>query len=154
MFRFVVRRLHWMARVPFAPQIFDAALTMLTMIAAPRRWRAVDALEERARAQLGATVATHRFGGTALLVGGREIGHVHGNGLVDAFVGRANRDVAIARGTAVAHHVFPSSGWVSLWMRDEQDVAAAMALLELARDRTVQPTDAPQVNATAGAWNS
>lgn len=149
MFRFVVRRLRWIARVPFAPQIFDAVLTTMTMIAAPRRWRAVEALEQRAREALDATPGVHRFGGTAFLVGGCELGHVHGNGLFDAFVGRENRDLAIGRGMAVPHHVFPSSGWVSLWMRDVHDVDSAMALLQMARDRIGNSENAPHLKRAA-----
>ena len=134
-FRFVVWHLRWLARVPLLPQIFDALLLIVTILTRAQKFRAMEALEIRAGEALGATAGGHRFGGTAFIVGGREIAHVHGNGLFDALLPQAMRDKVIARGLAEPHHVFPASGWVSLWMRKEQDADAAMELLHCAAGR-------------------
>ncbi len=55
----------------------------------------------------------HRFGGTEFVIGKREIGHIHGEWLVDIPLPKKVRDEVIAAGQAEPHHVLPDSGWVS-----------------------------------------
>jgi hypothetical protein len=136
-FRFVVRRLRWLGRVPLLPQIFDALLVALTAIAAPRKLRAIQSLEEMMCRDFGVTLGTHRFGGTGFYLNGVELGHMHGNGLLDVFVGRANRNALVSGGKALPHHVFPASGWISFWIRDEADLPRALELLRMSRSKRI-----------------
>ena len=132
MFRFVVAHLRWLARVPGLPQLFDAALLAWTALAHPARLAAMQEIEKRALALPGVRLRVHRLGGTAFARGPRELGHLHGNGLLDLFVGREQRDTLIATSRAQPHHVFSDSGWISFWVRSEADVPAALALLTAA----------------------
>lgn len=129
MFRFVVHRLRWLARVPGLPQLFDAALLVGTALRHPARLAAMQEIEKRALALPGVRLRTHRLGGTEFACGSRELGHLHGNGLLDVHVGRAPRALLVADGRAEPHHVFADSGWVSFWVRSPSDVDAALALL-------------------------
>lgn len=132
MFRFVVRRLRWLARVPGLPQLFDAALLAWTALAHPARLAAMQEIETGALALPGVRLRTHQLGGTEFARGPRELGHLHGNGLLDLFVGRDQRDALIAAGRAEPHHVFAQSGWISFWVRTRADAAKAVELLALA----------------------
>ncbi|HEY2980777.1 MAG TPA: luciferase family protein [Anaerolineales bacterium] len=80
----------------------------------------------------------HRFGGTELVVGRREIGHIHGDGLVDIPFPRKVRDEIVAAGEAQPHHVLPESGWVSFYLREEGDVERAIALLKRSYNLAMQ----------------
>lgn len=131
-FRFVVARCRWLARVPLLPQLFDAMLLFGTTMAHPGKLRAIEKLERVASEQFGADAGIHRFGGTGFLVRGAELAHVHGNGLFDACVGRVRRDVLVDAGEALPHHVFRDSGWVSFWIRNERDLPCALELLRQA----------------------
>lgn len=71
----------------------------------------------------------HRFGGTEYRIGKRELGHVHGNLLVDIPFPKRLRDELVAAGEAEPHHVLPDSGWVSFYIREEGDVERAIELL-------------------------
>lgn len=71
----------------------------------------------------------HRFGGTEWVLGRREIGHIHGDTLVDIPFPKRVRDELIAAGAAEPHHVLPESGWVSVWLREAADVGRAVELL-------------------------
>jgi hypothetical protein len=133
-FRFVVRHFRWFGRIPLLPQVFDAGLLLVSALLDRGKVRAIERLEKAVCDSLRLDIAVHRFGGMGFFSGTREVAHVHGNGLVDAFVGRANRDQLIAANEASPHHVFPSSGWVSFWMRDETDVASGVRLIALARE--------------------
>ena len=129
MFRFAVTRLRWLARVPGLPQLFDAALLAWTGLAHPARLAAMQEIEKRALALPGLRLRVHRLGGTAFVRGPRELGHLHGNGLLDLFVGHAERAALLAASRAQPHHVFADSGWISFWVHSEADVPAALALL-------------------------
>jgi hypothetical protein len=82
----------------------------------------------------GVTARTHRFGGTALMLGGRELSRVHADLVVDVEFPRAVRDEVILSGAAEAHTLFPHSGWVSRPVRTDADVDAALALLKRSFD--------------------
>jgi len=73
--------------------------------------------------------APHRFGGTEYRVGHREIGHVHGDSLVDIPFPMPVRNELIEYGMAEPHHVLPKSGWVSIFVRNPIDVERAVRLL-------------------------
>ena len=132
MFRFVVHRLRWLARVPGAPQIFDAALLAWTWLAHPARLAAMQEIERRALTLPGVRLRVHRLGGIGFARGQRELGHLHGNGLLDLFVGREQRDALVASQRAEPHHVFTQSGWISFWLRTPADTSAALDLLAAA----------------------
>jgi hypothetical protein len=63
------------------------------------------------------------------VLGKREIGHIHGDGLVDIPFPKKVRDEIVAAGRAQPHHVLPETGWVSFYLRQEPDVEQASALL-------------------------
>ena len=79
----------------------------------------------------------HRFGGREYRIGKREIGHVHGDWLVDIPFPKKVRDEIVAAGEAQPHHILPDSGWVSIYLRQEADIVRAIALLKRSFDLAV-----------------
>ncbi|MBX3050253.1 MAG: DUF5519 family protein [Caldilineaceae bacterium] len=77
----------------------------------------------------GVTARPHRFGGVEFGLGRREIGHIHGDWLVDIPFPRKVRDEVVAAGLAAPHHILPKSGWISRYLRQPGDVETAIALL-------------------------
>lgn len=71
----------------------------------------------------------HRFGGTEFRLGRREIGHIHGESLVDIPLPKKIRDEIVAAGEAQPHHILPESGWVSFYLKVDGDVQKAIDLL-------------------------
>jgi hypothetical protein len=80
----------------------------------------------------------HRFGGTEYRLGRREIGHIHGDSLVDIPFPKRVRDEVVAEGRAAPHHVLPESGWVSCYLAAPADVSRAIDLLRLSFDLAVK----------------
>lgn len=76
------------------------------------------------------TVAPHRFGGVEYQLGTREIGHIHGDTLVDIPFPTAIRNELVAAGSVHPHHVLPDSGWISFYIRRQEDVSQAIDLLQ------------------------
>jgi hypothetical protein len=83
----------------------------------------------------GVTAAPHRFGGVEFRVGRRELGHLHGSRLADLPFPIAIRNQLVAAGRADRHHILPESGWVSVWIRGNQDVRTVIDLFRLNYER-------------------
>ncbi len=128
-FEFAVRRMRWLARVPLAPQVFDALLLAWTAVRHRERLGAMEAIEAAALEIPGVRLTVHRLGGVGFSLGGRELGHLHGNGLLDMHTGRKLARELVAAGRAEPHHFFGESGWVSYWVRSAADVSGAAELL-------------------------
>ena len=77
----------------------------------------------------GLSIAPHRFGGVEYRLGTRELGHIHGDHLVDIPFPKKIRDEIVGSGLAKPHHIMPETGWVSFYLRQEEDVQTAIALL-------------------------
>ena len=109
-------------------------LLAATALFSPKRLRAISEIEAMVGKWPGIRVGVHRLGGIGFFFLGRESSHIHGNGLLDCFVGRMNRDALVGSGRALPHHVFPNSGWISFWIESENDVPAAMELIRIANE--------------------
>jgi hypothetical protein len=87
----------------------------------------------------GVTSGPHRFGGVEFMLGNREIGHVHGDSLVDVPLPKRVRNELVDSGQAEPHHVLPQSGWVSVYLKVPADVERAIWILrrsyEIAREQ-------------------
>ena len=91
----------------------------------------------------GISEAPHRFGAIEFRLGKREIGHLHGDALADLPFPVTVREQLVRDGKARAHQYLPESGWVSLPLRDEESVEAAISLFRLAYDRAVAQRGLP-----------
>jgi len=90
-------------------------------------------------------IRPHRYGGLEFRLGKRELGHIHGNALVDIPFPKAVRNEIVAAGGAEPHHILPNSGWVSLFLEENEDVERAIGLLK----RSFQLAMAHRKGATA-----
>ena len=77
----------------------------------------------------GVSTTPHRFGGVEYLLGRRELGHIHGDYLVDIPFPKKVRDEIVEAGLAEPHHILPETGWVSFYLREESDVQKGIELL-------------------------
>jgi hypothetical protein len=77
----------------------------------------------------GVSAQPHRFGGVEFNLGRREIGHIHGDSLIDIPFPKRVRDEIVAAGRAQPHHLLAESGWVSFYLRQAEDVTQAIELL-------------------------
>jgi Family of unknown function (DUF5519) len=75
------------------------------------------------------TAHAHRFGGTEYRSGKRELGHIHGDYLLDIPFPKKVRDEIVFAGLAEPHHVLPKSGWISFYLNEPPDVDKAIGLL-------------------------
>jgi len=83
----------------------------------------------------GVTVSAHRYGGIEFRVGRRELGHLHGDRLADLPFPVRVRERLVRDGRARPHHILPDSGWVSVPIRGEDDIAGVIALFRMNYER-------------------
>ena len=77
----------------------------------------------------GVSTAPHRFGGVEYRLGTRELGHIHGDHLVDIPFPKKVRDEIVNAGLAQPHHILPETGWISFYLREAGDIEKAIELL-------------------------
>ena len=68
---------------------------------------AKERIDAALRAWSGITSQPHRFGGREYRLGRREIGHVHGDSLVDIPFPKKVRNELVEVGRAEPHHILP-----------------------------------------------
>ena len=104
---------------------------------------AQQAVTERISSWPGITVHEHRFGGVEFRVGRRELGHLH-SAFADLPFPRAVRDSLVAAKRAKPHHIIRDSGWVTVPMRNESEIANVIDLFRMSYERSESPAPAPQ----------
>ncbi len=103
----------------------------------------------------GVTAHPHRFGGTEFRLGSREIGHMHGDWLVDIPFPTRIRDELVAAGRAEPHHILPDTGWISFYLREPADIDRAIDLFRqsfeiAAKQKAPRSSDVDPLSAGAG----
>lgn len=89
------------------------------------------------------TADAHRFGGIEFRLNKREMGHMHGDRLVDLPFPMKTRNELVNSGRVSPHHVLPQSGWVSYWInKGEEDVPAVVELFRM-RYEQLKPRSQP-----------
>jgi len=91
----------------------------------------VQRLIDEASAWDGISTAPHRFGGVEFNLGKVEVGHIHSNGMLDIPFTRKIAEILVAEGECEPHHLLPETGWITFYMRGEDDVAQAARLMRL-----------------------
>ncbi|HEX2305410.1 MAG TPA: luciferase family protein [Nitrososphaeraceae archaeon] len=91
----------------------------------------IGAIEKEILSWPGVTRQPHRFGGIEYRIGKREIGHVHDSSLADLPFPMEIRDYLVESGRVLSHHVLPQSGWVSKWIKDEDDLTQVIELFRM-----------------------
>jgi hypothetical protein len=79
----------------------------------------------------GVTVEAYRGGMVFFHVGRREIGHLHGGRFADLPFPVRIREQLVGAGKADLHYLHPKSGWITCYIRSEQDVEGVVELFRL-----------------------
>jgi hypothetical protein len=131
-FNFIVRHLHFLARIPLTAHFFDGALLTWTALFHHERLRAIEAIQKQALTLRDVRLCSHRYGGIGFEQNGCEFAHLHGNGLFDVELTRNVAAELIAHKRALPHHVLGPSRWISFWVDSLANVPDAFSLLQLA----------------------
>ena len=98
----------------------------------------------------GVEAHPHRFGGTEFRIGRREIGHIHGDYLVDIPFPKKVRDEIVANGLAKPHHILPETGWISFYLCEDDDIEKAIGLLNRSYEIAIKQRVPRRLEADSG----
>jgi predicted DNA-binding protein (MmcQ/YjbR family) len=131
MFDFVVKYLGFLKNVPLLPQVFEAFLILWSFIFKPEVLDCIDTIRDEVLSWSDTTECRHKDGGMQFDCCGKEIGHVHGNGILDILFSKKMKEQLLAEGKIRDHHLFAGTGWISFYITQKEDAAYAMKLLRL-----------------------
>ena len=132
MFNFFVKYFGILQVVPFAAQLFDTQLRLWELLTLSPVPKYIDDIEGEVLRWPGIYKSIHKYGGLQFNFDGRELGHIHSNGLLDMRFSRTIKEQLLAEGRATAHHTFKKSGWISFYIRDYNDALYALELFKRA----------------------
>ena len=104
----------------------------------------------------GVTSQPHAFGGIDFRIGPKEIGHLHGENIVDLplppnifLTNSYNKNKLMAppkQGReevegSLPHDTYPECKWINYWIKGEDDVPQVIALFRLQYDRLTKVTN-------------
>ena len=92
---------------------------------------AAEQIREAVGSWPGVHAESYRGGMVFFHVGRREIGHLHGSRLADLPFPVRIRERLVAEGKADLHYLHPKTGWVTYYIRGEQDVDPIIELFRL-----------------------
>lgn len=144
-FSFVVRHLSFLKHVPLFPQVFDSMLKIRVFLTKPDLLDWFDEIETEVLRWEGTDVSLHQYGGIQFNRKGKEIGHLHSNGLLDVLYTKERKGLLLKEGRIQPHHVFEKSGWISFYIVSQEDKDYAKELLKMAYDKAGRkfPTRTP-----------
>jgi hypothetical protein len=134
MFNFSVRRLWFLKNVPLLPILFECWLQLITRITNPAISPLIEEIEAEVSSWDGIRVTLHKYGGLQFNYLNKEIGHIHGIGLLDILFTRKMRNQLVSEGKVLEHHVYPNSGWISFYIKTKSDLNTAIELLKMSKE--------------------
>ncbi|MCW5911439.1 MAG: DUF5519 family protein [Cyclobacteriaceae bacterium] len=141
MFDWVVKNFGPLKHVPVLPHVFDAFLKMISLFQHKHLLDYVDDIETEVCSWQNTSVSVHKYGGIQFNTYNRELGHIHGNGLLDVLFSREQKLMLMKQYPVQDHHVFKNSGWISFKIKTIEDKQIALELLKYAYD--LKPCPSP-----------
>lgn len=132
LFNFVTHNLGFLKNIPFLPQLFEAFLLQMNALFNPGLGMILDSIEETVLSWENVHLSPHKLGGRQFNYGKKEIGHMHGNGLVDIHLDRRTKTGLISKGVVENHHILKKSGWVSIYVKNSEDAVKVISVLKIA----------------------
>ena len=134
----MVRYLGFLKFIPLFPLFFDSLLKLWMLASKSYLLDWLDEIEAEVLSWKGTSTSMHKYGGLQFNFNGREIGHLHSNGLLDVLYNKEIKQQLLTKGRIRPHHVFEKSGWVSFYIVNYADKSYAKELLEMAYRRSLK----------------
>lgn len=122
------RNFRFLKEIPLLPNIIDEQLKLFTLFFRPKVFGKMMHYVKTVKSWESITAKYHRYGGLEFLVNGQEIGHIHGNGLIDLHFNKAIAQALIDKQLAKPHHVLNQTGWISYYITKDDPIATVLTL--------------------------
>lgn len=138
MFTFVTQHLGFLKSVPTMGWLFDGLLKLCAYVSKPALLDWMDDIEAEVLQWTHTTSTIHKYGGMQFNYKGKEIGHIHSNGLLDMLLSRSVKAQLMRDGRISDHHTFKNTGWISFYICNMDDKDYALKLLRKGYERLIK----------------
>jgi predicted DNA-binding protein (MmcQ/YjbR family) len=109
--------------------VFENLLILHSFFTYPQLLDYLDEVKAEVLTWPDTSVSLHKYGGLQFNYRRTELGHIHGNGLLDIRLNRKTKELLLTEHKVSHHHTFRQSGWISFYIRSTDDKAYAIGLL-------------------------
>jgi hypothetical protein len=131
MFDFIVKHFGFLKRLPFLPHVFETFLRLHSFLFKKNILFYIDDIEKDILFWTDTNTSIHRYGGLQFNYKNHELGHIHGNGLLDVLLSKEIKQ-SLLNDRIRDHHVFKNSAWVSMDVKTEEEKELAVVILRKA----------------------
>ncbi len=147
MFKFIVKYFGLLKSIPLLAYLFDSQFKLWLLITNAELLDCLDDIEAEVLSWKGTSVSLHKYGGLQFNWNGKEIGHIHSNGVLDIRFSQKIKQQLMEEGRINDHHVFTNSGWISFYVMKKEDVKYANRLLKMAYLKITNDVRLPPISA-------
>lgn len=137
---FIVRYFGFLKSVPLLPHVFESMMKIWTLIFHPALLDCFDGIAAEVLTWHDVSASIHKYGGMQFNYNGKEIGHIHGNGVLDVPLNLRMKSQLMTEGRISHHHVFRETGWVSFYITRAEDRGYALKLIRMCYEMRVRRT--------------
>ena len=135
-FKFIIRYFGFLKAIPLMPHIFDVLMRLHSFCFRREITDAMDKIQEELNKDTNITISIHKYGGIQFNYKNKELGHIHGNGMVDVLLNKKMKSELIAKKWVQEHHTFKDSGWVTLFLKSDNDIEIAVKVLKMSLSKS------------------
>ena len=106
-------------RIPYLPILIDEQLKIFTLFFRPNVFQRMIHIVNWIKKLPNIQSKYHKYGGLEFQVNGKEICHIHGDGLTDILLNKDLAEEIINTTCAEEHHVITGSGWISYQIKND-----------------------------------
>ena len=127
-------------KVPYLPILIDEQMKLFTLFFRPKVFQQMIEVVQWLKELPNVQTKYHKYGGLEFRLHGKEISHIHGDGLTDVLLNRILAQEVIANSQAEEHHVIGNSGWISFQISNETTASELMGIIQKAYELRAKST--------------
>ncbi len=132
----IEKKFRWFKNIPLLPILLDEQLKLATFIFMPLRYYKMKEFTKLVKQKPNIVCVLHKYGGLQFNLHDIEIGHLHGNGLLDLKLDSSSKQEIMSRYDYVEnHHVNVTSNWVSIEIRSSSNLDDLISIFNKAYER-------------------
>ena len=132
--KFIAKTFSPFKRIPFLPILIDEQLKIFTLFFRPKVFQQMIEVVKWMKELPDIKSKYHKYGGLEFQINGKEVCHIHGDGLTDVSLNKEYAEKLIRTTRAEEHHVIKNSGWISYQITSKTITSELIQIIQQAYD--------------------
>lgn len=116
---FMARSIPRLKKIPLLPILIDEQVKLVTFLFKPSVFYVMSQVTHEVKSWKQISTHYHHFGGLQFNVGNKEIGHLHGNGLLDLKIPKKLKTAINQLEGIEDHHFLKKGNWISIQIQSD-----------------------------------